>query len=241
MQSRAKAWRGALVRIGCGAKCYAGMSGRGAHHHRTGHAETRNAKANGPPGCSLSPAFRSSGRLSGRVLVEIDENVVALQHHLIGPQRQRARRRLHGAGLHVEGAEMQAALDDAILEEAVGEARRGVGAFVVRDVELCRRDCRRRAANRRLRTPSPFPARCRTCAQTRTTLSAMGYPLLPNHRAAAALAPLLRHKTARRRGQVRHVIAKGGEFGSIPASVRRVVIGPNCPAQCRLVNVMTGE
>src|SRR6202035_2609810 len=87
-------------------------------------------------GQAAHPAVLASGRLSGRVFVEIDQNVVAFQHHLVSAQRERARRRLHGARLHVEGAGMQAALDDAVFEKAVGEARGRLSAFVVGDVEL---------------------------------------------------------------------------------------------------------
>src|ERR1700688_824497 len=89
-----------------------------------------------PIGAGSAAGVMTSRRLSGRVLVEIDANVVALQHHLVGAKRERARRRLDRTGLHVECAEMQGAFDDAVLEDAIREGRGGVGAFVVGDVEI---------------------------------------------------------------------------------------------------------
>ena len=173
-------------------------------------------------GQAARPAFLPSGRLSGRVLVEIDENIVALQHHLIGAQRERARRRLHRAGLHVEGAGMQAALDDAVFEEAVGEARRGVGAFVVGDVELALE-----VVDGEPLSPTSYAftvsGAISDCAQTRTTLSAMD---IPSFRRAAAALLALRHKTARRLRSSPPVIATGGNSLQFLQLARRVVIGP---------------
>src|SRR5579859_3954467 len=76
-----------------------------------------------------------SRRRAGGVAVEIDEDIVALQLNLVGAQRYRAGRRLHGAGRDMERAEVQAALDDVAVEKALGEACGGVGAFVVGDVK----------------------------------------------------------------------------------------------------------
>lgn len=78
----------------------------------------------------------NSRRRAGGVTIEVDIDIVALQHHFIGAQRDLAGRRFDLSGLHVEGAEMHAAFDDVAFQEAVGEARRGMGAFVVGDVEL---------------------------------------------------------------------------------------------------------
>ena len=85
---------------------------------------------------SIAPASSPhSRRLAGGVAVEVDLDLVALQHHFIGAQRDLAGWRFHRAGFYVEGAEMHAALDHIAFQEAVGEARRGMGALVVGDVE----------------------------------------------------------------------------------------------------------
>ena len=179
------------------------MRGRGLHHHGAGHAETRDAEAD-----AAVPGVCHQAGSPAASLSRSTQNVVALQHHLIGAQRERARRRLHGAGLHVEGAEMQAALDDVVLEDAVGEACRGVGAFVVGDVELARRDCRRRAFCRRPRTPSPSPARSRTARRPGRHYPPWVSPHLRPGRCGPSFA--LRHKTARRLRSSAALIARGG-------------------------------
>ena len=63
-----------VMRIGCGNDFHAGMSGRGAHHNRTGHAEARNGNAKrrarrfchqaGSPAASLSRSTRMSSPCS---------------------------------------------------------------------------------------------------------------------------------------------------------------------------------
>ena len=175
-------------------------------------------------------------------LVEIDKNVVALQHHLIGAQRERARRRLHRAGLHVEGAEMQAALDDAVFEDAVGEACGGMGAFVVGDVDTGRRDCRRRAFCRRPRTPSPFPARSRTARRPGRHYPPWISPHLRSGRCGPLLSAATQNRAARRSSAP--VIARGGNSFQFLSPCPRPCPEPmsepmascdraDCPAQCR--------
>ena len=70
-----------------------------------------------------------------RGLVQIDADLAVLHHDLVGPQRREARRLHRLAGLHVERAEVQRAFDDVVFQDAVGEARRAVRAFVVGGVE----------------------------------------------------------------------------------------------------------
>src|SRR4029077_7825676 len=63
-----------VMRIGGGDEFYAGMSGRGAHHHAAGHAEARNGKAKrrarrfchqaGSPAASLSRSTKTSSPCS---------------------------------------------------------------------------------------------------------------------------------------------------------------------------------
>src|SRR5580704_5854183 len=77
-----------------------------------------------------------SRRLAGSIALGIDVNVAALQHDLVGAQRNLAGRRLHRSGRDMEGAEMHTALDHVAFQHAVGKACRGMGAFVVGDVEL---------------------------------------------------------------------------------------------------------
>ena len=102
---------------------------------------------------------------------------------------------------------MQAALDDAVLEEAVGEACRSVGAFVVGDVELTLK-----VVTANLLSPTSYAftvsGAMSDCAQTRTTLSAMDIPLYAQGRYGPSLA--LRHKTARYLRSSQPVIARGG-------------------------------
>ena len=63
------------------------------------------------------------------------QHLAVLDRHLVGAQRDEARRRHGLAGFHVERAEVQRALDDVAVEDAVCETRGAMRALVIGGVE----------------------------------------------------------------------------------------------------------
>ena len=98
-------------------------------------SETRLIPMRTDSGSTRSLATRVANGHSSAVLSD-RHHLPVLHRDLVGPQRREARRLHRLAGLHVERAEVQRALDDVVFENAVGEARRAVGAFVVGGEEL---------------------------------------------------------------------------------------------------------
>jgi len=79
--------------------------------------------------------MRAKIAIVGGVTAQIDEDVVAFRHDLIGAQRYLAWRLHHLPRWDMECTHVHAALDDVALKHAVSQARRRVGTFVVSDVE----------------------------------------------------------------------------------------------------------